>query len=181
MPKRKQRMTELFGEISDSSGKETLPFRDRPSTLEKKLTLVPRVGTVTQRGSRETARRNAAIVSPPPPLLTRRRTDGPAPRGGVNVANGGRTDVTTILGRPHRHRDECSRGCHYHSRKHRDQCPATDRPLEDGGRPAPWRASLRPAHHPSELSCRPDVPWTTPFSPFTAAGSTNSGSPAIAG
>jgi len=82
MAERKRKLKELFGEMSDLSDEEMPPPRDRPPTPGKKLTIVPRVGTTTQRGDRETARRNAAIASPPPPPPNKRRAGGPAPRGG---------------------------------------------------------------------------------------------------
>jgi len=51
---------------------------------------VPHIGTTTQRGDRETARRTAAIASPSPPSLTKRRADGPTPpakRSVINIIN----------------------------------------------------------------------------------------------
>jgi len=62
--------------MSDISDDESQPPRDRPPTPGKDIVIVPRVGTVVQRGDRETARRIAAIATPPPPPAKRRR-EGP--------------------------------------------------------------------------------------------------------
>jgi len=78
MGKRKLKMKELFGEMSDFSDDENPPPRDRPPTPGKNIVIMPRVGTTVQRGDREAARWTAAMTTPPPPPPTKRRTEGPA-------------------------------------------------------------------------------------------------------
>jgi len=95
MDKRKLKLKELFGEMSDFSDDEIPPTRDRPPIPGKKIIIMPRVGTTVQRGDREAARRTAAMATPPPPPPTKRWTEDPAPLAKRSINNVARLEEPT--------------------------------------------------------------------------------------
>jgi len=168
MNDRNSKLKELFGEMSDISDDESQPPRDRPPTPGKDIVFVPRVGTVVQRGDRETARRIAAIATPPPPPPAKRRREGPSsppppvtlpePACPATITD---TDVAVpvSIGRPDR------------------EMP----PPGHGGCSASWRSNLQPVHPPAGLSCPRDGRWISRSSRYTGTASTSFGSPGTAG
>jgi len=170
MNNRKTKLKELFGDMSDFSDEEMQPPRDRPPTPGKDIVIVPRVGTMVQRGDRETDRRVAAIATPPPPPPAKRRREGPMappppdtlpePACAATITD---TNIAVPVG------------------------VGTEARPRDAAAAGTWRVpriaevDLQPVHHPSGLSCPRDEQWTSRSMQSTEAGNINSGSPANGG
>jgi len=186
MAKRKLKLEELFGEMSDLSDEETLPPRDRPPTPGRRLTIVPRVGK--RKHSAVIERRRGEM-----PRLRRLRRPhrlNAEPMNRRHRQKGASLSSPILRGQEHHHHLKASRtsGMPQHDPWRSKTLllgPEPDHrrspPPGNGGCLALRRASLRPDHHPSGLFYLREGRSTSRTSQFIEAGSINSGSPATDG